>query len=69
MSNLSDRTSSRPICRPNAQKALDRICQELNALISNSPNAGNMPIAKRDAVDSVLYVRTAIEALYIHTKP
>lgn len=69
MNNLRNRTSSRPISRANAEKALDRICQELDSLISNSPNASQMPIATSNARHETAHMRKAIEALFIHTKP
>lgn len=69
MNNLRNRTSSRPISRSNAKRALERIYQELLALIQDSPNSADMPITSGDAVTEVRRMRKAIEALYIHTKP
>lgn len=69
MNNLRNRTSSRPISRANAQKALDRICQELDSLIYYSPGHLTMPTTTRNARQGVSDMRKAIEALFIHTKP
>lgn len=69
MNNLRDRTSTRLISPSNAKRALDRICEELNVLIHDSPGAQVMPIATGSALTELLLMREAIEALYIHTKP
>lgn len=69
MNNLRNRTSSRPISRANAEKALDRICQELDSLIYYSPGYLTMPTTTRNAREEVALTRKAIEALFIHTKP
>lgn len=37
MSHLSKRTVRRPVTRPNAAKALERIDKEMRVLIENSP--------------------------------
>jgi hypothetical protein len=68
VNNLRDRTSTRAISRSNAERALDRIYQELLVLIHDSPNSANMPIGRGNAVNEVRHMRKAIEALYIHTK-
>jgi hypothetical protein len=61
MSNLSDRTTSRKMNRPNANKALDRIQAELIAVINASPAR---PVYMAFAISAVTHATNACRLLF-----
>ena len=63
MSNLSTRTTTKRMSRPNMMKALNRLVAELDALIASSPAPNDNPRI-RDATRCVDVLNSAIYALW-----